>query len=140
MSSRDFVRKALEHSVELRSVAEVDIFEGDLTFKRPVCTHFNLRSGLLLLLLVFSFTSNFLFLSLGDCFKNKWLLLRASFESYQLLDGQQVLTDVSASMEKGAESVIHALKLLEEQGQGKGGVGSTEVDTQRARAAEHTVG
>jgi len=43
-------------------------------------------------------------------------------------------------MEKGAESVIHALKLLEEQGQGKGRVGSTEVDTQKARAAVHTVG
>jgi len=99
-----------------------------------------LLSGLLLLLLVLSFAFNFLFFSLGDCFKNKWLLLSASFESYQLLDGQQVLTDVSASMEKGAESVIHALKLLEEQGQGKGGVGSTEVDTQRARAAEHAVG
>jgi len=97
-------------------------------------------SGLLLLLLIFSFAFNFLFLSLGDCFKDKWLLLRTSFESYQLLDSHQVFTDVSGSMEKGAESVIHALKLLEEQGQGKGRVGSTEVDTQHATAAEHTVG
>jgi len=56
------------------------------------------------------------------------------------LDGLQVIINISTLIEKGAESVIHALKLLEEQGQGKGRVRSTEVDTQHARAAEHTVG
>jgi len=73
-----------------------------------------LLSGLLLLLLIFPFAFNLLFFSLGDCFKNKWLLLSTIFESYQLLDGHQVITDAVGPIEEGRESVIHALKLLEE--------------------------
>jgi hypothetical protein len=100
--------ESLKNGVTVRPVAEVDILEGDRSCLRPVCRCFNFfrsfalngnRSAFRIITFFFAYNSQLL-----------WNISKPQ----QLLDSEQVVRDISASMKQRAEAIAHALELREQ--------------------------